>query len=1095
MRRLTIATALVLTLGAGAARAATLPAGFSETFVSGFSSPTAMAVAPDGRVFVCEQGGDLRVIKNGALLATPFLSLTVDSAGERGLLGVAFDPNFVTNQYVYVYYTVPGSPAHNRVRRYTADGDVALSGSGFTLLDLNDLSSATNHNGGALHFGLDGKLYIAVGENASPSNAQTLTNLLGKVLRINSDGSIPLDNPFVGVAGAREEIWALGLRNPFSFAVQPFSGRIFINDVGQSTWEEIDDGASGANYGWPTCEGDCVPQPPPSGITDPFYFYSSHTGTPCAITGGDFYNPQTPQFPASYTGDYFYADYCGDWIKRIDTVSGAVTDFATGISAPVDIHVDFEGNLHYLARGTGRVYKVVYTGTNAPVITENPQSQLRSVGATATFFVAASGAAPLTYQWQKNSSNIGGATSPSYTTPALSLGDSGNQYRCVVSNGSGSATSTPAVLTVTTNQTPTATISSPASGATYAGGSTINYSGSGSDPEDGSLPADALTWWVNFHHDTHTHPVIPPTSGSTAGSFVVPPVGETSPNVWYRIHLSVIDSVGLTAESFRDVVPRTTTMTFTTSPAGLQLKLDGQPFTAPSTVVGVEGMIRNIEAPSPQGGNAFQSWSDGGARIHDITTPVNNTTYTATFAGGPTPTHTFTATRTPTRTNTRTPSRTPTNTPSRTPTFTASQTPTNTFTASRTPTRTRTNTRTPSRTPTFTASQTPTNTFTASRTPTRTRTNTRTPSRTPTFTASQTPTHTFTASRTPTRTRTNTRTPSRTPTSTASQTPTNTFTASRTPTRTRTQTRTPSPTPTNTPSRTPTPPPGSAGVTAIAPSSGPASAGTNVTITGTNFVSGAAVTLGGASLTSIVYVDSTHIKGKTPSRPAGSLQDVIVTNPGGLPTVVSGMLSRGWLSDFSDVPQVNPFHEDVESVFRSAVTAGCGTGVYCPTMPVTRAQMAVFLLKSEHGSSYDPPACQGQFGDVPCSNPFADWIEQLAAEGITAGCGGGNYCPDAAVTREQMAVFLLKTQHGAAYTPPACAGVFDDVPCPSTYARWIERLSAEGITAGCGGDNYCPDNPVGRGPMATFLAKTFDLPGEPFSAVRPARPRILNSRP
>src|SRR4029453_3486158 len=183
----------------------------------------------------------------GALLATPFLSLTVDSAGERGLLGVAFDPNFVTNQYVYVYYTVPGSPAHNRVRRYTADGDVAVSGSGFTLLDLNDLSSATNHNGGALHFGLDGKLYIAVGENASPSNAQTLTNLLGKVLRINSDGSIPPDNPFVGVAGAREEIWALGLRNPFTFAIHPFTGRVFINDVGQNTYEETNNGASAGN--------------------------------------------------------------------------------------------------------------------------------------------------------------------------------------------------------------------------------------------------------------------------------------------------------------------------------------------------------------------------------------------------------------------------------------------------------------------------------------------------------------------------------------------------------------------------------------------------------------------------------------------------------------------------------------------------------------------------------------------------------------------------------------------------------------------------------------------------------------------------------
>ena len=134
-----------------------------------------MAVSPDGRIFVCQQGGKLRVIKNGVLLATAFVTLTVDSNGERGLLGVAFDPNFVTNQYVYVYYTVPGATAHNRLSRFTANGDVAVAGSELILLELNNLSSATNHNGGALHFGLDGKIYIAVGENANPANAQTLT--------------------------------------------------------------------------------------------------------------------------------------------------------------------------------------------------------------------------------------------------------------------------------------------------------------------------------------------------------------------------------------------------------------------------------------------------------------------------------------------------------------------------------------------------------------------------------------------------------------------------------------------------------------------------------------------------------------------------------------------------------------------------------------------------------------------------------------------------------------------------------------------------------------------------------------------------------
>ncbi|MGB9155899.1 MAG: PQQ-dependent sugar dehydrogenase, partial [Chthoniobacterales bacterium] len=181
-----------------------------------------MEFAPDGRLFVCLQTGQVRVIKNGSLLATPFLSLSVDSSGERGLIGIAFDPNFTNNHYVYVYYTVPTSPIHNRVSRFTAAGDVAASGSEVVILNLDNLSGATNHNGGGLHFGSDGKLYIGVGENANGANAQTLSNLLGKVLRINSDGSIPTDNPFYNSAsGNNRAIWALGLRNPFTFAFQP----------------------------------------------------------------------------------------------------------------------------------------------------------------------------------------------------------------------------------------------------------------------------------------------------------------------------------------------------------------------------------------------------------------------------------------------------------------------------------------------------------------------------------------------------------------------------------------------------------------------------------------------------------------------------------------------------------------------------------------------------------------------------------------------------------------------------------------------------------------------------------------------------------
>ena len=164
---------------------------------------TAMAFAPDGRLFVCLQSGQVRVInKDGVLLANPFVTLSVDSNGERGLLGVAFDPNFASNHYVYLYYTVPGSPAHNRISRFTANGNVAAANSEFVLVDLDNLSNATNHNGGAIHFGPDGKLYAGVGENANGANAQSLSNRLGKILRINSNGTIPSDNPRI-VSGNR----------------------------------------------------------------------------------------------------------------------------------------------------------------------------------------------------------------------------------------------------------------------------------------------------------------------------------------------------------------------------------------------------------------------------------------------------------------------------------------------------------------------------------------------------------------------------------------------------------------------------------------------------------------------------------------------------------------------------------------------------------------------------------------------------------------------------------------------------------------------------------------------------------------------------
>jgi glucose/arabinose dehydrogenase len=356
-QRLFVCALLALALGwvwAAPAGAVTVPDGFVQnTIASGLDSPTALAFAPDGRVFVCEKGGALRVIKNGALLATPFLQVTVDTASERGLFGVTLDPDFAANQWIYIHYTATTPTTHNRISRFTADGDVAAAGSEVAILDLDDLEGEV-HNGGAIHFGPDGKLYAGVGDNGYGDNAQGMGHLFGKILRLNSDGTIPPDNPFYDTAvGRNRTIWAYGLRNPFTFAFQPGSGRMFIDDVGDASWEEIDDGIAGSNYGWPIAEGniDCAT------YRCPLYVYD-HLDGRCAITGGVFYNPQTQAFPSAYVGAYFFCDLCAGWIHVFDPATGIAGDFADGISNPVNLAVGPDGLLYYLSIGDGTLNQI-----------------------------------------------------------------------------------------------------------------------------------------------------------------------------------------------------------------------------------------------------------------------------------------------------------------------------------------------------------------------------------------------------------------------------------------------------------------------------------------------------------------------------------------------------------------------------------------------------------------------------------------------------------------------------------------------------------------------------------------------------------------
>jgi len=614
---------------------------FSNVLVtSGIENPTVFTFAPDGRIFVAEQDGKLRIIKEGQLLATPAISVSVNLDGsggytENGLLGVALDPNFETNNYVYIFYTTSENGKHNRVSRFTLNGDVAVPGSEQILLEL-DQTSGYQHNGGALRFGKDGKLYIAAGENHVPSNAQDLNSTGGKVLRINSDGTIPSDNPFDTAQGTKKFVWAYGLRNPYTISTDPLSGKIFVNDVGETEWEEINDVTEGGeNFGWPTAEGNSTNPD----FTSPVFAYS-HTGeadtTGCAITGGCFYNPASTNYPARYIGKYFYMDFCNNWINVFDPNTGKrIETFFKGIAgSPVDLQVSPDGNLYYLSRADGALYKISFSGDPVPQILYQPKSQSIAESQPVTFSVQATGAVPLSYQWQKDGIDIPNATDASFTIPAVAKTDSG-KYTVVITNTYGSTTSDAVKLTVTAfNSRPTATITSPANGTLFSGGEVFTVTGSATDAEDGTLPPSALTWKIDLYHNTHYHDGIPQ-SGMYTFQDTIPTTGETSSNIWYRITLVATDMGGLKDTTYVEIFPRKVDMTFTTNPAGLSITLDGQPLSTPAIVNGVIGIGRTLGAESLQvvSGKAwkFVNWSDGGNQIHSISTPSANHTYTANF--------------------------------------------------------------------------------------------------------------------------------------------------------------------------------------------------------------------------------------------------------------------------------------------------------------------------------------------------------------------------------------------------------------------------------------------------------------------------------
>ena len=625
----------------------------NEILATGFNLPTSIEFLPDGRLLVIELAGRIRVLPPPYTTPdpTPFLQLTnIGSAGvQQGIYDIALDPDFVNNHWYYAFYTL-GTPNRDRLSRFTANATNTgtVAGSEFVLYqDPQDANA--EHHGGAISFGNDGKLYFTTGEHFDAGAAQDLTSPRGKVHRINKDGTIPTDDPFYDGAGPNwDSIWAYGLRNPYRAYYDAPTGRYFIGDVGgndpATAKEEVNLGGRGANYGWPNSEGSCTGQ-----CTSPIYWYA-HNGRDAAITAGFVYHGT--QFPASYQGSFFFADYTQNWIRRL-TLDGSGNVTGVFNFEPADGSVDGPyGDIVYLTEGPdGALYYVdlgysdvggtygvskirrirFVTSNQAPVAAAAATPTSGPAPLTVSFSSAGSldpEGQPITYSWDFGD----GATSTS-ANPTHAYAAGHYSARLTVSDGVNTTLSTP--IAIDSGTKPVATSLSPTDGAFFVAGQTISFSGTANDAEDGPLPASAYTWNIDFLHDGHVHPGIPET-GVTSGSFTIPTTGhDFSGTTRYRITLTVTDSTGLTDVKSVTIWPTKVNLSFGASPSGATLYLDGIAKTTPfvyDTLVGFQHTIEARDQTIGSSSYAFQSWSDGGAALHTITVPSTDQSYIATFA-------------------------------------------------------------------------------------------------------------------------------------------------------------------------------------------------------------------------------------------------------------------------------------------------------------------------------------------------------------------------------------------------------------------------------------------------------------------------------
>ena len=628
---LTALIALTIAVASSPLAQAAPPADFQTSLVvgDGLNGPSGFEIAPDGRIFILERSGKIKIVKNGTLLPTPFADLPSEDTGDRGLIGIAFDPDFgVSNHFVYFYYT--GHDLLNHLVRFNAPDDVATEGP----LELFRTSSPSQllHVGGSIRFGPDGKLYFAVGDNGHGPNAQDLSNPHGKILRINRDGSIPADNPFVGQPGKLPAIWAYGLRNPWRFQFDSATGRLYGGDVGDFGWEEINRIVMGGNYGWPLHEGICASNC--AGFINPIYAYP-HAEESAAITVGPVY--RSSMFPSEYQGDFFFGDYAKGFIRNADLDSNgdvaAVHEFDEQAGSVVDLKVAPDGSLYYITYFPGALYRISYNAASHLPVANASADVTKGVEPLTVHFSSAGSqdpdGDPLSYQW-----TFGDGTSSTEENPTKTYAEKGvYTARLTVSAGGDQVNAQPIVIQV--GLAPELTVSTPTEGQLYRAGDTITYNAFASDAAGFDLDDGDIKTEVRLHHGTHFHPFVGPLTGR-AGSFPIPRTGEASADTSYEIKVTATDSNGLSTSKIVNIFPRKTQVSLATSPGGLGVVVDGVPVSTPRTFTGVEGFQRELNTPNSAvalDGTPLQfaGWSDGKSIRHVITTPEDDTTYTATY--------------------------------------------------------------------------------------------------------------------------------------------------------------------------------------------------------------------------------------------------------------------------------------------------------------------------------------------------------------------------------------------------------------------------------------------------------------------------------